>query len=36
MLTAALLRYAQATEKQRAAGARIRRDARTKQSNLSK
>jgi hypothetical protein len=34
--TAALLRYAQATEKQRAAGARIRRDARTKQGNLSK
>jgi hypothetical protein len=34
--TAALLRYAQVTEKQRVAGARIRRDARTKKENLSK
>jgi hypothetical protein len=34
--TAALLRYAQASEKQRAAAARKRRDARTKKENLSK
>ena len=34
--TAALLRYAQATEKQRVVGARIRRDARTKKDGLSK
>jgi hypothetical protein len=34
--TAALLRYAQATVKQRVARARKRRDARTKQGNLSK
>jgi hypothetical protein len=34
--TAALLRYAQATEKQRVAGARKRRDARTKAGDLSK
>jgi hypothetical protein len=34
--TAALLRYAQSTEKQRVAGARKRRDARTKPGDLSK
>jgi hypothetical protein len=34
--TAALLRYAQATEKQRIAGARKRRDARTKRGEMSK
>jgi hypothetical protein len=34
--TAALLRYAQATDKQRAAAARKRRDARTKKEDLSK
>jgi hypothetical protein len=34
--TAALLRYAQATEKQRVAGARKRREARTKRDELSK
>jgi hypothetical protein len=34
--TAALLRYAQATEKQRVAGARKRREARTKGDELSK
>jgi hypothetical protein len=34
--TAALLRYAQATEKQRVVGARKRRDARTKTGDLSK
>lgn len=34
--TAALLRYAQVTERQRVVGARIRRDARTKKEGLSK
>jgi hypothetical protein len=34
--TAALLRYAQTTEQQRVAGARKRRDARTKRDDLSK
>ena len=34
--TAALLRYAQATKKQRIAGARKRRNARTKRDDLSK
>jgi hypothetical protein len=33
--TAALLRYAQATKQQRRAGARMRREARTKKGNLS-